>query len=1017
MSNTSYSFKENSHVIVNQGGEKKVMKKILSVALSTAMAFSMFASVAFGADNNLTPQQKFDVLKEAGIVTGYPDGTAGLDKAITRAELAKVIVNAIDLEPVTGVATYTDKNYTASHWAAPYIEAATAAGIMEGKDSVKKLFDPTGNVTVQELAKVLVIALDLEVPTETNNTASDWAKGYVEAAVKAGYLDAGINYQANATRSQVVIAAHAVYEANQVPTVSSYEVVDPSNVTFTLSNGEKVEVALETPLVANKETEVKFTHNGVEYTEKVTYVTTVAQAVQSVTAENLKEVVVVFDGTVDKVSAENENNYVISGKSFESATLSEDKTTVTLLLAEGSELAEQKQTKLEIKNVLNEDGTKTFNEKVEFTPIDVTAPTIKEVVGLGTKAFKVVFSEPVDKTEAVVATNYRVDGKGIAASVKYAYPDTVIVVTDLAEGTHTLRVSEVEDFAGLQVAPVENEFEVAVDTEAPEIVSIETDDLKEVTVTFNETIKDVKDGYANSSSKDLKVTKIKDNKVTLVFKDSDDKLNTGENTIHLNGVSDYSGNKADREGTVTPTLDTIRPTVVDVDFEKKNGNYIAKIEFSETLNSKTAKDKDNYTLVDEDGDPADIAGVNKDGHPTRTIEYDSVKNIVTIDFGTEFDDEYTLEIEGIEDDAVIANTMLPYSVALDPEGTEDADIARVWLEEKGSKGHYVYIEFNSEISADNDDHAKFSFSDKDDASNTKLELTDDDDDIAPIGKDTIRIYTEEAIGEGDTVYASYIKDADGDYLKDGDDTPYTLQQVVNSTKIVEEDGVAKATALDTVEISFKTALSTVDEDDFVIVNTVSGKAVAYVDDYELKDKDKKLVLTLDRDLPLANFKQGTYSLATVDDNTQDQYGNAVDFTWTNDLKNKAIELKDEIDPEVDEVKYVSTTDATYLDFTLDQDVRFTDYNDPTAKAVRDLFDIDVLGAGDVTVKRVDIVGEEVEIDGVTYKVGNVIRVQIETTKAIADGTDIEIEYKDPKGYIQDPYGNTVKDYSDSILAK
>jgi hypothetical protein len=44
----SYPTKEKSQFMNVQGGEKKVMKKILSVALSTAMAFSMFASVAFG---------------------------------------------------------------------------------------------------------------------------------------------------------------------------------------------------------------------------------------------------------------------------------------------------------------------------------------------------------------------------------------------------------------------------------------------------------------------------------------------------------------------------------------------------------------------------------------------------------------------------------------------------------------------------------------------------------------------------------------------------------------------------------------------------------------------------------------------------------------------------------------------------------------------------------------------------------------------------------------------------------
>lgn len=84
------------------------MKKILSVALSTAMAFSMFASVAFG-DDALNTQQKFDVLKEKGIFTGYPDGTAGLDKEMTRAEFAKVLVGIMGLEPIEGKASFKDK--------------------------------------------------------------------------------------------------------------------------------------------------------------------------------------------------------------------------------------------------------------------------------------------------------------------------------------------------------------------------------------------------------------------------------------------------------------------------------------------------------------------------------------------------------------------------------------------------------------------------------------------------------------------------------------------------------------------------------------------------------------------------------------------------------------------------------------------------------------------------------------------------------------------------------------------
>ncbi|RUT33289.1 hypothetical protein EJP77_06460 [Paenibacillus zeisoli] len=232
MSNTSYTFKENSYMKDIQGGDKKVMKKILSVALSTAMAFSMFASVAFGAESTLSPQQQFDALSAKGIVNGYPDGSSHLEKTITRAELAKVIVKTLGLKEVTGVFSYKDKNYNAKNWAAPYIEAVSAAGIMQGKDTAKKIFDFNGNVTVEELATVLVRALKLEVPTTgIDNSATAWAKGYVQAAINAGLLEKSTNFQGAATRSQVVVAAYVVDQKNTATTVTGVTVASPNTLT------------------------------------------------------------------------------------------------------------------------------------------------------------------------------------------------------------------------------------------------------------------------------------------------------------------------------------------------------------------------------------------------------------------------------------------------------------------------------------------------------------------------------------------------------------------------------------------------------------------------------------------------------------------------------------------------------------------------------------------------------------------------------------------------------------------
>lgn len=987
MSNTSYSIKRNSHVIDNQGGEKKVMKKILSVALSTAMAFSMFASVAFGADANLTPQQKFDVLKQANIMDGMPDGSSALEKTLTRAELAKIIVKSIGLEPITGVATYKDKNYTVNHWAAPFIEAATQAGILNGKDEAKQLFDPSGNVTVQELAKVLVAALKLEVPAEANNSASEWAKGYVAAAVKEGFLPEGINYQANATRSQAIVAAYAIYEANQVPTVASYKVVDPKNVEFTMSDSEVVKVALETALEANKETEVKFTYQDREYTHKVTYVTTVAQTVQSVKADDLKQVVVTFDGTVDPATAEDPNSYSISGKIFEKATLSEDKTSVTLLLDKNSVLTNQKEVELTVNAVKNEDGTKTFDQKVKFTPVDVTTPSIKEVTALGTKAIKVKFSEPVEVGEASKSTNYKIDGKLIGASVTYAYPDTVILTTNLEEGAHKLSVSNVADFSGLRVVPVDNEFTATVDTAAPEIVSIKTYDLKKVTVEFNEPIKRVDSAYANVSGNTPDIIKVEDNKVILEF-NQNKPLNYGENTIFLKGVRDYSENSADRDGKVTPTLDTTRPTVVSSEYKTDtNGDFIVKLRFNKALKPATATDRKNYVLKDSEGKVADKDGTDSKGNPLLNPTYNN--NIVEVNLGKNLgNSSYTLTVSDLEDTAYVANKILPYTVNLDAGTVQKGKINRVWVDNSGTT-KYVYIEFNKAVKTSGEgsalEAAKYTYSTSETGARTFL--TDDNDDVQLITSDTVRIATTHALNQGnDYVQANYIAAADGTYLTQNG---YELSEQVTSNVITLNK--ATVTSKEELKLEFKGKISSVNLSDFVIRGTVSGSYVP--NGYTLSADQTILYLkfTSDNNLPLdpqnpANLLR-VYTQGTT--YTQDSLGNklVISNTDPNGL------IQDDVAPKVakdNDFRIVPVTGATYdltIDLTEKVNLNFGNFTPGQ------LFEIKVnntpVSANDITDVDVDATGKQLIVTfnrAVPFAANDVVFVKYNAvyTEAIRD---------------------------------
>ncbi|MEW4431712.1 S-layer homology domain-containing protein [Paenibacillus pabuli] len=928
MRNTSETIKENSHVMNAQGGEKKVMKKILSVALSTAMAFSMFASVAFG-DTATSPQQQFDALKAKGIFNGYPDGTAGLNKEMTRAEFAKVITKLLGLKEITGVYSYTDKNYNAKNWAAPYIEAVTAAGIMEGKNTEKKIFDFNGKVTIEEMATILTRALDLEVPTETNNTASAWAKGYVQAAINAGLLDSSLNFQSNASRELLVGAAYAV-DQEQSLKVASYDVTEAGKVvTFKMSDGESVKVTLDKALEANKETEVKFTYKDKEFTEKVTYVTTVAQAVQSVKADNLKQIVVTFNGTVEEATATEASNYTIDGKTIDSASLSDDKTTVTLTLAtsDTNVLVNQKSTDLNISNVKNADGTKTFTQKVNFTPVDVTTPTIKEVTALGTKAIKVKFSEPVKQGQAVISGNYRIDGNVVAASVQYAYPDTVILVTNLTEGEHTLTVSNVEDFSGLKVVPVENKLTAAVDTAAPEITSIVSSDLKKVTVTFNETIKGVTKAYANSSSNSATVS-ISDNKVTLTFANP---LNYSENTINLTGVRDYSDNSADRSGTVTPTLDTTRPTVISSEFKQDtNKHFIVKLKFSESLDSTSATTRANYVLKNSSGNVPSLTGVNSSGYPVAPITYDETTKTVTVDLGTGLGDSaYTLTVAGVKDTAYIGNTMLPFSVALSGADVQYGEISRSWI-----NSGYLYVEYNTPVATSGAgsalDPAKYTVSA---TGATYKAITTSASDVDLVTSNTVRIAIPTAVKDevvtGTKLNVSYVANSNGDYLTTTSNgtASYVLSSTIGNQAVKLNS--AKAVSTTSVELDFSAAISSVNLSDF----TITGSKAT---NYSLSSDRKTLTLTVDK-LP-ANTTGTFITLAAG--STQDSYGNQVKFDQT--------ALVDNIKPEIDtdSVK-VTATDATYATLTLtaNENIEITDR--ASEAALKDLFTI-VVGGTEVS---------------------------------------------------------------------
>ncbi|MEK5450206.1 beta strand repeat-containing protein [Paenibacillus sp. FSL R7-0331] len=602
MSDMSYPTKEKSQFMNVQGGEKKVMKKILSVALSTAMAFSMFASVAFG-ETATTPQAKFDALAAKGILNGYPDGQAHLEKDLTRAEFAKIVTKLFGLTEVTGKLSYNDKGYTATNWAVPYIEAVTAANLMQGKDTVKGIFDYNGKVTVEEVAAVLFRALKLEQPTTTDNSASAWAKGYAQAVINAGLVAQGTNFKANATRSLVVEAAYAVDNLSAVATVVSAEALSPTSVFVTFSDKTTTTVTLTTALVEGVETPITFANNGHNYTAKVTLA---APKVVSVTTPNAKQLVIKFNRAIDAdtvIASDKtlvDNNIAVTtltgaetvNINGANAVLSSDKTELTLTPA-GSEFFKGQYTVTVTKSVKTSTGAELTPYTQLITVADVVAPTITSVTSTAkatTNKVVVKFSEPVQ-----AGTIAYVDGVAAPATTGSSLSEVILTTsTTLVTGkTYNVSFLNVRDFAGNYITPNPTATTVTVlaDVELPTISSFTVSGENTVSVVFSKAV-DINSLYGvftllNASGVNqgaLLPTAGSDNKTfTLTTATTPVWTNgvfNGSVTVAA-GIRDLLGNVTTATSTqaVTFTKDTIAPTVASVTY----GSTGLVVKFSEKV--------------------------------------------------------------------------------------------------------------------------------------------------------------------------------------------------------------------------------------------------------------------------------------------------------------------------------------------------------------------------------------------------------------------------------------------------
>ena len=142
------------------------MKRFTSVLLALLMILTSVSFSVFAEESETTvfsDMKESDyyanvaaALKQLDILSGYPDGTFGAEKPITRAEMAAIVCRMIekeaDAEKEKGETDFEDVD--AKHWASGYINIASDEGIIKGDGNGK--FRPSDNVKHEEAIKMIV---------------------------------------------------------------------------------------------------------------------------------------------------------------------------------------------------------------------------------------------------------------------------------------------------------------------------------------------------------------------------------------------------------------------------------------------------------------------------------------------------------------------------------------------------------------------------------------------------------------------------------------------------------------------------------------------------------------------------------------------------------------------------------------------------------------------------------------------------------------------------------------------
>ena len=196
-------------------------------------------------ETKVTKPVESNIYLEKLYMNGVGDNLFAADKALTRAEAAQILSNALKSDGYNKTVEISYKDIDAKAWYVDAIKTVTAAGVFEGYED--KTFKPEKEITKAEWISTLVRFQKLDkVEGNTLKLENHWALADIEAALKAGWLGIytdgteKLELDAPITRKEVAYVTNRAlnklvdkdYLRNKADNLVNFKDVDKNSVYF-----------------------------------------------------------------------------------------------------------------------------------------------------------------------------------------------------------------------------------------------------------------------------------------------------------------------------------------------------------------------------------------------------------------------------------------------------------------------------------------------------------------------------------------------------------------------------------------------------------------------------------------------------------------------------------------------------------------------------------------------------------------------------------------------------------------